>query len=129
MSILGPLTFLIYINDLPFELCCLLKLFSDDTSLFSVVKNVNETAKQLNKDLNNIRKWAQYWKMSFNLDLTKMAKEVLFSRKKSKVTHPNLTFIGKGVHGSHFQKHLGLVLDSKLNFDMSLMTNLAMRSL
>ena len=54
-------------------------------------------------------------RMSFNPDPTKMAKEVLFSRKKSRVIHPNLTFIGKGVHSSSFQKHLGLVLDSKFN--------------
>ena len=58
--------------------------------------------------------------MSFNLDPTKMAKEVLFSRKKSKVIHPNLTFIRKDFHNSFFLKHLGLVLDSKLNFDMHL---------
>ena len=58
--------------------------------------------------------------MSINPEPTKMAKEVLFSRKKSKVIHPNLTFIGKDVHSSFFQKHLGLVLDSKLNFDMHL---------
>ena len=58
--------------------------------------------------------------MSFNPDLTKMAKEVLFSRKKSKVIHTNLTFIGKDVHSFSFQKHLGLVLDSKLNLDMYL---------
>ena len=40
--------------------------------------------------------------------------------KKSRVIHPNLTFIGKGVHSSSFQKHLGLVLYSKLNFYMHL---------
>ena len=49
-----------------------------------------------------------------------MAKEVLFSRKKLKVIHPNLTFIGKGVHNFPFQKHIGLVLDSKLSFHMRL---------
>ena len=94
--------FLIYINDLPSELSCSPKLFADDVSLFSVVKNVNETAKKLNKDLENISKWNYHWKMSFNPDPTKMAKEVLFSRKKSKVIHPNLNFIGKDVHSSFF---------------------------
>ena len=119
-SILDPLFFLIYINDLPSELSCSYKLFADDKSHSSVVKNVNETAKKLNKDLENISKWNYHWKMSFNPDPTKMAKEVLFSRKKSKVIHPNLTFIGKDVHSSFFQKHIGLVLDLKLNLDMHL---------
>ena len=45
-SILALLFFLIYIRELPSELCCSLKLFVDDTSLFSTVKNVNETAKK-----------------------------------------------------------------------------------
>ena len=58
--------------------------------------------------------------MSFNPDPTKMAKEALFSRKKLKVIHPNLTFIGKDGHSSYFQKHLGMELDSKVNFDMHL---------
>ena len=64
-SILGPLFFLIYINVLPSELRCSAKLFADDTSQFSVVENVNETTTNLNKDLENINKWAQQWKMSF----------------------------------------------------------------
>ena len=49
-----------------------------------------------------------------------MAQEVLFLRKKSKVIHPSLIFNGKDVNRSESQKHLGLVLDSKLNFDMHL---------
>ena len=54
--------------------------------------------------------------MSFNPELTKKTKEVLFSRKKLKFINPNLTFTGKDVHSSHFQKDLCLVLNSKLNF-------------
>ena len=58
--------------------------------------------------------------MSFNPDPTKMAQKVLFSRKKSKVIHPSLIFNGKDVIRSESHKHLGLVFDPKLNFDMDL---------
>ena len=56
--------------------------------------------------------------MSFNPDPTKMAHEVLFSRKKSKVIHPSLIFNGKDVRRSESHKHIGLVFDPKFNFDM-----------
>ena len=67
-SILGPLFFLIYINDLADDLSSNAKLFADDTSLFSVIHNANTTAKELNNDLVKINRWAYQWKMSFNPD-------------------------------------------------------------
>ena len=67
----------------------------------------------LNKDQENINKWAHQWNMSFNPDPTKMANRVLFLRKKLKFIHPNNTLIRKDVHSSHFEKHLGLVLNSE----------------
>ena len=50
-SILGPLILLIYINDFPEVLQSSVKLFEDDTSLFSAVYNSNMSADQLDKDL------------------------------------------------------------------------------
>ena len=67
-SILGPLLFLIYINDLADGLSSNAKLFADGTSLFSVVHNANTTAKELNNDLVKISRWDYQWKMSFNPD-------------------------------------------------------------
>ena len=57
-SIMGPLLFLIYINDLPSELKSNIKLFADDTSLFTVVKDKNESANILSNDLHLISTWA-----------------------------------------------------------------------
>ena len=80
-SILGPLLFLIYINDLPNGLKSNAKLFADDTSLFTIVNDKNESAKILNSDLSVISQWAFDWKMLFNPDPKKPAQEVVFSRK------------------------------------------------
>ena len=56
-SILGPLLFLIYINDLSENIESTVKLFADDTSLFSVVHNNNTSAEVLNRDLQKISQW------------------------------------------------------------------------
>ena len=83
-SILGPLLFLVYVNDLANGYSSNAKLFADDASLFSVVHNANTTAKELNNDLVKINRWAYQWKMSFNPDPSRHAQEVIFSRKTKK---------------------------------------------
>ena len=63
------------------------KLFEDDTSLFSVAKSKEESARDLTNELDTISTWAYNWKMLFNLDPKNSAQEVLFSRKNSHITH------------------------------------------
>ena len=89
-SSLGPLFFLIYINKLSDGLNSNPKLFADDTSLFSVVHNINSTANDLNSDLMKLSNWIFQWKMRFNLDPNKQAQEAIFSRKINKIDHPPL---------------------------------------
>ena len=78
-SVLGPLLFLIYINDLPDGLTSICKIFADDTSLFSKAINKKKSEIEPNKDLKLISQWAYQWKMLFNPDPTKQATEVCFS--------------------------------------------------
>ena len=115
-SILGPLLFLIYINDLSEGLTTNAKLFADDVSLFSVVDNINLSATNLNSDLSKINAWANQWKMTFNPDPNKQVQEVIFSREIRKTSHPPLTFNNNSVKQVQFQKHLGVYLDSRLDF-------------
>ena len=115
-SVLGPLLFLIYINDLSENLISVSKLFADDTSIFSTVFNTNKSSEDLNRDLLTINNWAFQWKMSFNPDPNKQATEVIFSRKRKTTNHPSLYFNGSPVASAPFHKHLGLILDEKLTF-------------
>ena len=124
-SILGPLLFLIYINDLPNKLKSNAKLFADDTSLFTIVKDENKSANVLNNDLSLISEWAFNWKMLFNPDPSKPAQEVLFSRKKKALYHPTLSLNNIQVERASSQKHLGLILDGELHFKQYIESDIA----
>ena len=76
-SILRPLLFLIYINELSDGLKGECKLFTDYTSLFSVVNVINASVSDLNEDLEKIIKWAFKWKMNFNPDPNKQAQGII----------------------------------------------------
>ena len=115
-SVLGPLLFSIYINDLKKYIKSKINFFADDTMLFSIVHDPATTAAELNHDLDIITKWAHQWKMSFNPEPTKQAIEVLFSTRRTKVNHPPLFFNNSLILKKDSHKHLGLILDSKLAF-------------
>ena len=114
-SILGPLLFLIYINDLSDGLSTNARLFADEVSLFSVVDNINLSVTNLNSDLSKINAWANQWKMTFNPDPNKQAQDIFF-RKPKKISHPPLNLSNNSDQQVQFQKHLGVYLDGKLDF-------------
>ena len=88
-------------------------MFADDTSLYSAVTDENKTAEDLNRDLESVRLWAWQWKMHFNSDKTE---KVIFSTKRVKPWHPPLTLGNDVVMRKAEHKHLGMILDTKLNF-------------
>ena len=88
--------------------------------LFSIVNDPTISANNLNHDLHIIQQWAYQWKMEFNPDPTKQATEVVFSCKKSSPNHPQLIFNGRAVGKVNDQKHLSLILDSRLSFEKHL---------
>ena len=89
-SVLGPLLFLIYINDLEMGIKSNIKFFADDSMIYSISDDPISTSRDLNHDLSVIGVWAKQWKMSFNPDVNKQAVEVLFSHKSKQNYHPSL---------------------------------------
>ena len=79
---------------------------------------LTSTANDLNSDLIKISDWDFQWKMRFNSDPKKQAQEVIFSRKISKIDRPPLYSNEILVKSSSTQKHLGMLLDTKLDFSL-----------
>ena len=81
-SILDPRLFLVCINHLLNELKSSAKLFADGTSLFTIVKDKNESANTFNNDLLLISKWVYYWKCFLILILANRLKKCYFQEKR-----------------------------------------------
>ena len=75
---------------------------------------------QLNRDLKVVTDWVYQWKMQFNPDINKQAVQVIFSQKRTTPIHPPLFFSDAPVVTKDKQKHLGMLLDSALNFLVTL---------
>ena len=76
-SRLGPLLFIIFINDITENIESEILIFADDTSLLATGKSCNQTAMILNRDLKTIADWASKWKVVFNAD---KSEEIIFSK-------------------------------------------------
>ena len=93
-----------------------MKLFADDSSLFTQVDEIQGTQRKIERDLGIISAWAHQWKMIFNPGITKQAVEVIFSVRKHKTDHPEQTFNDVPVTREKSTKHLGVYLDERLSF-------------
>ena len=114
-SILGPLLFHEYKNDLTTDLKCSVKLFADDKSLFTVVQDPYSAANDMNHNLELISRWAHNWRMSFTSDPHKQAFELVLSTKRHEIDHPMIFFDDIPVEKVDEHIHLGVILDRKLS--------------
>lgn len=102
-SVLGPLLFLIYVNDIVEHLVSITRLFADDTSLSFTSPNIFDIEGILNHDLRLITAWAEQWLVDFNPNKTEA---ILFSN--SNVNNPLLYFDNVPITFVQEHKHLGL---------------------
>ena len=108
-SILGPLLFLLYINDIVTEIRSNIRLFADDTSLYIIVDNPDSAAEIFNTDLNKILKWAKSWLVKFNPNKND---SLIISRKINKTDHPPVFMSNQEIDEVQFHKYLEIYIAS-----------------
>jgi len=108
-SVLGPLLFAIYVNDLPTIVKSSLVLFADDTKLFRCIKSLYDV-KELQKDIDALYCWSKQWLLSFNITKCKVLRigthQYLISYKLNGTTIENVDCI----------RDLGIQMDTQLKF-------------
>ena len=106
-SILGPLFFILYINDIVTEIESSIKLFADDTSLYIIVDDPASAAESINSDLHKIHSWSNQWLVKFNAQKTET---MTVSKKINKPVHPPLIMNNVQINSVKDHKHLGLII-------------------
>ena len=106
-SVIGPVLFIIFINDMPDVVCSLIQLFADDAKVFAEIQDENHHD-SLQKDLVALQEWAEIWQLAFNA-------------KKCKVMHlgknnPKLSYSmgSERLEEVVCEKDLGVWVDNKL---------------
>ena len=114
-SILGPLLFLIYINDLAFASSKIFSLlFADDSNLFLSGKNPNELINMMNTEITHVVKWLQINKLSINLKKTQF---MIFRKRRTKTNiTEELDINDVKINQVQKTKFLGVVIDECLTF-------------
>jgi hypothetical protein len=112
-SVLGPLLFIIYTNDLAHSLTKTKSiLFADDTTVYASASSLPALFNTVNSDLNSLVNWFCANKLSLNIDKTNY---VLFSRKSIN-TRLNITIGNTNIERKKHVKFLGMTVDEKLEW-------------
>ena len=115
-SILGPLLFLIYINDLPLSSpTSHFIIFADDTNILFSHKDPDQLETLINKELNNISNWFKLNKLSLNIDKTNF---MTFKNKHSKTPDLNFKIVIDNINIEKVKitKFLGILIDNNLSW-------------
>lgn len=114
-SILGPLLFLLYINDIVnVPLTADIILYADDTNVFFSGQDISSIEKQANLWLNNLSLWLKINQLELNIKKTKHI--TYHPRKHSVLRNTQLSFRGVSIEQVQTQKFLGVIFHETLNW-------------
>ena len=111
-TVLGPLLFLVYINDMPEKISSTTRLFADDSLVYRIIRS-KEDQTLLQQDLDKLQKWEHDWLMQFNADKCEV---IRITNKRNPLAHDY------DIHGTKLQtvknaKYLGVTISSDLSWN------------
>ena len=114
-SILGPILFLLYINDIK-NSSKILKffLFADDTSTSLISKDIQELESIYNKELSYVTDWLNAKKLTLNV---KKSNLILFKNAKKPAKTLNIKIKREQIEEKEYTKYLGIIIDNKLSWN------------
>ena len=113
-SVLGPLLFIFYINDLANVSDRLFSiLFADDTSVFVEGQSIDEAVNIMNSEFKKISTWLSANKLTMNVAKCHF---MVFHRSRIKINNQNILLDDSQLEQINFTKFLGVIIDDKLNF-------------
>jgi hypothetical protein len=110
-SVLEPILFVIYINDLPDKLKSECYMFADDTKVFKDINNIEDN-KILQNDIQELENWSDKWLLRFHPDKCKV-----LSAGKQKTQQFKYTLCNTELQYFNKEKDIGVVIDNQLNFE------------
>ena len=114
-SVLGPLLFLLYINDLPnISKALNFYLFADDTNMYYESKSLIDMEKTINKELSKLYLWLNVNRLSLNLDKTHFI--IFHPYNKPLKKQITIKINKKAIKEQCFIKYVGVLIDSKLSW-------------
>ena len=122
-SVLGPVLFVIFINDLPLNVESDVYMFADDTKLYRDIANQSDI-EIIQNDINNLFKWSEKWLLRFHPDKCKVL-SIMGKRHQQRTTEYTMpTYSGSYVtlESVESEKDIGVTIDSKLNFEKHIQT-------
>lgn len=110
-TILGPLLFLLYINDITECISSTVKLYADDTKIYREISDPITDCRILQDDLNNLSEWARKWQLRFNADKCESMR-ITHSRDRSETNY----FLEKPLKDVDNFKDLGVTITRDLSW-------------